>query len=221
MTTNGKASLAVILGSLAGLVTMGLHPTGSEIAANIAGGGHGALNRVVHSLALLGQPLILMGALALTLRFTAQRALAVAAYIVFAWASVAIMMATTASGFIATGLLEAGVDQQGTARDVVKNALHYTGLLNQAFAKVYIAFSSLAIVLWSAAMIRESNFSRGLAGYGIISGTVFLAGILSGYLGITIHGFGSVVLGQGVWLIWMALILRRIPDRAAPFSSDV
>lgn len=221
MTTNSKASLAVILGSLAGLVTMSLHPTGGEIAANIAGGGHGTLNRIVHSLALLAQPLILMGTLALTLRFTAQRALAVAAYIVFAWASVAIMMATTASGFIATGLLEAGVNQQGTARDVVNNALHYTGLLNHAFAKVYIAFSSLAIVLWSVAMIRESDFSRGLAVYGIISGTGFLVGILSGHLGVTMHGFGSVVLGQAIWLIWMALILRRIPERSAPFSSDV
>lgn len=209
MTTDQKASIALILGPLAGLVTMALHPTGHEIAASIAGGGAGGLNTFAHSLALFGQSLILMGTLRLTLRFSTHRDLAVAGYICFAMASVAILLATVASGFIATGLLQSEAEREGPSRDAISSALHYTSLINQSFAKVYVAFSSAAIVIWSLAMARGREFSRGLAVYGIVSGIAFLAGILSGLLPLDIHGFGSVVLGQAVWLIWAAMVLRR------------
>ncbi|MBA3404213.1 MAG: hypothetical protein H0U13_05895 [Gemmatimonadaceae bacterium] len=112
MTTNQKASLAIIAGTLCGFVTMTLHPTGHDVIQSVTGGGKGSLNVMVHSLALLGQPLIVMGTLALTLQFRTERALAVGAFVFFAWASAAIMIAATASGFIATALLEATVREQ-------------------------------------------------------------------------------------------------------------
>jgi len=210
MTTNRKASLALILGSLAGLVTMTLHPTSRDVLASLAGGGHGNLNKGVHALALLAQPLILMGTLVMTLRFTKQRDLAVAAYVLFAWASIAIMMATAASGFIATEVLATGVNQRATP-DAVRSALQYTGILNRTFASVYIFFGSLAIMVWSVAMLRANEFSRALAVYGLISGLVsILVGANS--LGRTIHGFAIVVVSQGVWFLWVAFILRRLPQ---------
>lgn len=212
MTTSNKASLAIIAGCVAGLVTMGLHPTGSEIAADV--GGHGALNRFVHSLALLGQALILMGTLALTLGFTAQRATAVAAYILFGWASIAVMMATAASGFIATGLIEAGVGQEGVALDAINSAMRYTFMINGAFSNIYVAFSSMAVAVWSIAILREKVFPRALGIYGIVTGAGFLAALLTGNLGHTIHSFGSFVLGQAIWLIWAAVRLRTTTDRA-------
>jgi len=209
MTTNSKASLALIIGTLAGLVTMSVHPTGRELAADLAGGGHGVLNIVAHSVALLAQPLILMGLLVLTLRLTAQRDIAIAAYILFAWASVAIMLAATASGLIATSVLAADVQRQHVTPGAAISALQYTGLLNRAFAKVYVAFSSLAIVLWSVAMLRTGHVWRGLGTYGVVGGLAMLAGIMSGHLGVGIHGFGAVVLSQGIWLVWTAALLRR------------
>lgn len=211
MTTNTKAAIAIVAGCLSGLVTMGLHPTGNEIAADVGGGGQALLNRFVHSLALLGQPLVLMGTLALTLRFTTHRALAVGAYILFAWASVAVMMATAASGFIATELIEARARETGAALDAINSALSYTFRVNGAFSNIFIVFSFLAILIWSVAMIRERMFSRALAFFGIISGTGFLVAILTGNLGHNIHSFGSVVLAQAIWLIWAAILLRRMP----------
>lgn len=206
MTTNWKPSLALVLGSLAGLVTMAFHPTGAEVTASLAGGGGATLNKAVHSLALLSQPLMLMGTLALTLRLTVQRDLAVAAFILFAWSSVAIMMATAASGFIATAVLEAGATRKLAAPDA---ALLYTGMLNHAFARIYVAFSSAAIVIWSAVILRAGDLSRPLGVYGLASGAACLTALLTGHLGVTIHGFGSVVLAQGVWFVWVAVILRR------------
>ncbi len=209
MTTNQKASLAIVAGTLCGFVTMTLHPTGHDIVQNLAGGGKGSLNVVVHSLALLGQALLLIGTLALTLSFRKERSTAVAAYILFAWASVAIMIAATASGFISGAMLSAAASEQGAARDFARAALHYTGVWNQSFTKLFVSFSSLAIIVWSVAMLREAVLSRSLAIYGLISGLVALALTLSGTLRFNIHGFGAVVLAQGIWLIWMASLLRN------------
>lgn len=210
MTTNSKASLALILGSLAGLMTMGLHPTGREVADGLAAGGGASLNQFAHSLGLIGQPLLLAGTLALTVRLATQRDTAIAAFILFAWASAAVMMATVASGFIATDVIREGASHHA-APGSVESALHYTRLLNQAFAMVYVAFSALAILLWSWAMLRSAVFPRSLGIYGCIVGAACLAGTLSGRLSLDIHGFGLVVVSQSVWYVWSALILRRMP----------
>ena len=204
MTTNSKASLAIVIGTVCGMVTMLLHPTGHDVTRSLLSGGHGSLNVFLHSIALLGQPLIVMGALALTLQFTTQRPFAVGALVLFTWASVAVMIASAASGFMATSLIESTVKEQGSARDFAYNALHYTALLNRTFSRIFVAFSSLAILVWSIAMLREELLTRALAGYGIISACAVLAWTLTGHLRFDIHGFGAVVLAQGIWFLWIA-----------------
>ena len=208
MTTNSKASLALVLGTFGGLMTMTLHPTGHDVSA----GGKAGLNIFVHSLALLSQPLILMGTLAFTLRFSKERAAAIAAYIIFAWASVAIMMATTMSGFVQTSLL-ASAGNDGPSQEITRNLSHYTALLNQSFAIIYAALSSVAIIVWSIGLLREKLFSRALALYGLIASSLLLAATMSGNLRMDIHGFGALVLAQGIWYMWLAGSLRDQDSR--------
>ena len=209
MSTDAKAGLALIVGTIAGLVTMSLHPTGHDALANAARGGHNALATAVHLLALAAQPLMLLGALALTLRLLAQRELAVGAYVVYALATVAVMVAAAASGLIAPNVLAHYAAAQGPARDAMMAGLHYTGLINQAFVKVYVAFASVAIILWSAAMLRGGGFSRALAVYGVALSAVLLGGLLAGHLRMNVHGFGVVVVGQGLWMTWTGVLLWR------------
>lgn len=218
MTTNSKASVAIVIGTLCGMVTMLLHPTGHDVTRSVVDGGHGSLNVFLHSIALLGQPLIVMGMLALTLQFTTQRALAVGAFVLFAWASVAVMIASAASGFMATSLIETTVREQGAARDVAYNALHYTGLLNRTFSRIFVAFSALAILTWSIALLREAIFSRSLAVYGIVSACAVLAMTLSGHLRFDIHGFGAVVLVQAIWCLWIA---AQLAGRGSVLTSPL
>ena len=87
--------------------------------------------------------------------------------------------------------------------------LRYTWLFNQACIKLYVAFGSAAIILWSTAMLREGGFGRALGVYSNVTGLVLLAGILTGVLGLGIHGFGAVVLAQGIWMMWVAVRLWR------------
>ena len=46
--------------------------------------------------------------------------------------------------------------------------LHYTSLLNRTFSRIFVAFSSLAILAWSIAILREQLLTSALAGYGVV-----------------------------------------------------
>ena len=207
MTTNDKAALALIIGTLSGLATMMLHPTSREVTASLAGGGDGTLNKFAHSLALFAQPLLMAGMLTFTLRFASHRDEAIGAFILFAWASIAILLATATSGFVATDVLASGINHR-IGEEAVASALHYTGLLNRAFATIYIAFSALAILVWSSAVLRARQFSRALGAYGLVASLACLA-LLPDNRGVSIHGFLAVVAMQGVWFVWVGILLRR------------
>jgi hypothetical protein len=188
---------------------MGLHPTGPDVIADAAGGGRNTLVTGVHALALAAQPLMLLGTLGLTLRLAAQRELAASAYACYALATFAIVIAAVASGFIAPSVLSHYAGATGPARDAMAGAFHYTGIINRAFARVSVGFVALAILLWSAAMLRGGELARGVALYGLALGTVLLVALLAGRLSLDVHGFGAVVLGQAIWMTWTGVLLRR------------
>src|SRR5712671_3294624 len=98
MSNDRTAAIAIFAGIVCGLFTMALHPTGRDVVHNASAGTSNALVMAVHALALIGQPLLLAGTLQLTLRL--RRDLAVGGYAFFALASVAVVVAVVASGFI-------------------------------------------------------------------------------------------------------------------------
>jgi hypothetical protein len=216
MSTDRSAALALVAGSLAGLLVMALHPTGGEVSREAAAGGSMFLVQAVHWLAIVAQPLLLAGTLALTLRLRARRAAAVAGFIFFAVAGIAVLFAGAASGIVSPGVLRGMHDAgEAGATMTVQNFLHYTFLLNQAFARIYVVLGAIAIALWSWAILGGRELPRGLALYGLLLGAALVVGMASGYLTLGIHGFGLVILGQGVWLIWAAAGLWRGGEQAA------
>jgi hypothetical protein len=212
MTTNRNAAIALLAGSLGGLVTMALHPTGRDVMRNASAGASNTLAVAVHVLALLAQPLLLAGTLALIPKLRARRDMAIAAYIFFATATVAVIIAAVASGIVAPGVVSGWAEADAPARAVMMNTLAYTGRLNQAFALVYVTFSAVAIVLWSVAALGGGELPRTLALCGILLGAGLVAGMLSGWLHLDVHGFGLVVLGEGAWMAWVAALLWRTAD---------
>lgn len=195
---------ALILGAVSGLVTMALHPTGHEVA-----GGQGARSIAVHALALFGVPLSVYGAFVLTRLLAAREALAELALSFYGAGAVALVLAATASGFIATSQI-AGMAESAGAERVVRTALlESTHDWNQAFTQIFVAASSLAIALWSIAILRTRLLSRRAAVYGLLVAGIALIALLSGHLRLDIHGFGALVLAQAVWSIALGLELRR------------
>lgn len=226
--TDRAAAAALLTGSLAGLAVMGLHPTGRDALRHAAAGVPDTRMVAVHVLGLLVQPLLLAGTLALTRRLWVRRVgvagsvagpLAVGATTYFVLASVAALAAATASGFVAPSVLRGYARADEPARTAMLAALDYTGRLNRAFARLDVLLTGVAVVLWSAAMLVDRHqggarpWSRAVAGYGVLVGLVLAAGAATGHLHLGVHGFGLVVVAQGVWMAGVAAHLWRTPAR--------
>lgn len=93
-----SAAFALVLASIVGLTAMAFHPSGQDVLRSAVGGTSSISTSTVHSLALAAPFLVLAGTLALRLRV--KRDLSIAAYIVYAVASVAEIIVGVASGFL-------------------------------------------------------------------------------------------------------------------------
>lgn len=213
MTDERKGGIALIAGAIGGLVTMALHPTGGGVLTPAQFERFAIMNVVAHSLAIASMPISFLGALALTRRLQSADRFSISALVVYAFALVAGMLAATASGFIATPL----VGGETTAATELNHALyHYTGLWNQAFARILAVSSSMAILLWSLAILRNRRLSVRVAYYGIPLGILIVLLVASGSLKLDLHGFGLVMILQGVWFISVgSLMIRAEPASAA------
>lgn len=202
---------AMIAGALMALVTMALHPTARDVAADVRG--QGALALAVHAVAIAAVPVALYGAVALTRRLTAAGGLLAELALAFqAMAAVASLVAATASGLLAPALFAQLADAsgaQGAERAVAAAVLHYNGDVNRAFARVLVAASSVAIGLWSVEIVRTRALRRGAGALGIVVAAATLLALVAGRLRLDVHGFGAVVLGQGIWLVMVGTELRR------------
>lgn len=202
---NRSAAVALVLGFVAGLATMATHPTGRDVIAQASAGGTNLFNSAVHALALLGQALLVAGCLYLTWHLRARRDLAALAFVNFAFASVTIILAGAASGFLAPMSVRGIAEADEARRAAMLAALSYTGLLNQAFAKISVLFSCVAIALWSAAILIGREMSRRLGLFGLVLGTGLVGLVWLGLLPLDIHGFGFVVIVEGTWFTSAAL----------------
>ena len=213
MRRERMGGLATIVGAAMGLVTMALHPTGHDVARDMAG--QRALAVAVHALALAGVPVVLVGLLALTRRLGAEGPLAELAIAFQGLAAMASVVAATASGLLGPGLIGAVLAAQGDERVAAAAVLRYNGAVNQAFARVLVGASSVAIGLWSLEIVRTRRLRRGTGVYGLVVALVALTALLTGTLRMDVHGFGAFVLAQGVWLVLIGLELARGRDTDA------
>lgn len=206
---------ALIAGTLGSFLTMAMHPTGSQLLADVQ---HMApVVMAVHVLALVTLPFSVFGTLGLTRRLSADGELPAAAMVSYAMASVAVMIAAIASGLLAPGLFTTLATSTGSEQQLAMAIVSYNGSINQAFAKVYVYASSSAILLWSVAIISHGRLSRGAGWLGVIVATLALLAMTIGHLRLDVHGFGAVVLTQGIWMITVGVLLIR--DHELPRTS--
>ncbi|HEU4884935.1 MAG TPA: hypothetical protein VFT45_21935 [Longimicrobium sp.] len=190
----------MIAGAVMGMTTMAFHPTG---------GGHAALALAVHALAIFATPIAFYGGWVLTRRLAAGGALPELALAFYGLSAVATLLATAASGFLASDLIAQVAASEGEARAAAAAVLHYNGASNQAYAKVLVAASSVAIGLWSVEILRTRLMRRASGIVGCVVAAITLLALFSGHLTLDVHGFGAVVLGQSIWLITVGAELRR------------
>jgi hypothetical protein len=202
MSRDAVSGAALVLGAVAGMVTMALHPAGlghegttEQLEALLR------LNVVAHGLGILSIALTFFGTLGLARRLDDGPGFAVAGLVAFGFAAFAATCAAVASGLIAPALHEQLADATDAERAAVGVVSDSSWFFNQAFARLHVVASSAAIGLWSLVILRGGALPRWLGIYGGILGPVAILALLTGNLPLNVHGFGLVVLSQAVWLV--------------------
>jgi len=214
MTDDRKSGIALIAGSVGGIITMAMHPVASpgsltpgQVARLMS------LSGAVHALAMVSIFLLFLGACGLTRRIAASDRIAFAAIVAFGFACVAMLIAPAVSGFIVPNLMQA------MARDLPANGHQWEMIIysifqiNQAFASIYSVAASLAVILWSVSALRNRGFGRGVAIYGCIIAPLVILAIGSGHVRLDVHGMAAVWLGQAIWFILVGSQLCSQPAK--------
>jgi hypothetical protein len=203
MTDEQKGGIALVAGAVGGLVTMALHPTGRDLMTPGHLASMAALAIAVHALAIASLPVSFLGALALTRRLAAPERLALplSALVVYGFALVAAMAAAAVSGLVGPRLVRELLAATPEDTQGLRLLVRFGWQLNQAFSQIFAVGSAVAIALWSVAIARTRALPRGLGVYGLILGPVIALAVLAGHLRLDVHGFGLVMLGEGIWLV--------------------
>ena len=217
MTDDRKSGIALIAGSLGGILTMAIHPTGaaSLTADQVA---HLAVaSAAAHSLAMVSFVVLFLGGCGLARSIGAPDRIAFSAIVTYGFACVAVFIATAVSGFIVPSIMRHMIlDVPATAQQwtIVIDGIFQ---INQAFARIYSVAASLAIILWSVSALRNGGLGRGVATYGCVIALLIIVGIVIGHLRLNVHAMAMVVLGQAIWsvIVGAQLYSRRPSEPAA------
>src|SRR5215472_387995 len=201
MNDNRLSAIALIAASCGMIITMAVHPTGHITQAQLEGTIRMLV--IVHTFALFLVPIQFLGAWGLSRRLAGTVRLELIGLAFYAMALIAVMSAAVADGLVAPSVFRRIVESADseTALNTWRMFSRYTFAWNQAYAQVFVAASSAAILAWSGAMWRSGRLSRGLGIYGCILSIATVAVLFSGHLVLDAHRFGAVVLGQAIWFV--------------------
>lgn len=211
MRENRLGGSAMIAGAIMGLLTMALHPGGID----------DTLRTPLHAFAMMSMPFAFYGALVLTRQLSSEGTYSELALVFYAAAMFAGVIAASASGLLLPLLGAKAATLEGPPRMMYNSLMWYNISLNQVFAKVMVGASSVAIGLWSIDMVQTARMRRRVAIYGCTIAVMVFIVLVSGWLKMDIHGFGGVVLLQGIWLILVGAELRGTPpSQATPRDAE-
>lgn len=214
-TSTRTAGIIIVVGTLASVAFMTHHPEVSSRGvqdAIVEIGAEAGLTRLIH-----GALIVVMGGYLYAFWVFADR-LALsgtdtrAGLVAYAIGTAAFIGAALISGFIVTGLAERYTTFPPDAQASFGDLVRLSGIANQALAKLGTLSVSVAIFLWSLALLRRSKLERVAGLIGVVAGLLPFLGILSGRLQLHVKGMTAVVVAFGVWylLIGVQLIRKRI-----------
>ena len=217
MTDDRKSGIALIAGSLGGILTIAIHPTGAASLTADQVAHLSVASAAAHSLAMVSFVVLFLGGCGLARSIGAPDRIAFSAIVTYGFACVAVFIATAVSGFIVPSIMRHMIlDVPATAQQwtIVIDGIFQ---INQAFARIYSVAASLAIILWSVSALRNGGLGRGVATYGCVIAPLIIVGIVIGHLRLNVHAMAMVVLGQAIWsvIVGAQLYSRRPSEPAA------
>lgn len=207
MTIERAGALALILGTVAMLGVMALHPSG--VPHNADADRVMLLGIVVHGVAIAVAPVLTFGMFALTRSIGFAKPGASLAFFFYLFGAITVMLAATMSGLVAPRLIQALTAATGADKDLLHGLLRLEWYLNQSFATLHVAFFSGALVLYALAWPDKGVLAAAIQIAGFLVGLGVFAWLVSGTLTLNVHGMGAVVVAQGAWFVLAGIGLWR------------
>lgn len=211
MTDERKSKIALIAGSLGGLLTMAIHPATSGSITPGQAGHLVALSGFAHAISIVSVVILFLGACGLARCIATADRISFTAIVIYGFACVAIVLAATVSGFIVPNIIQHMVRDVPSAARQWQMVIYGIFQINQACARIYVVAASAAIILWSVSALRNGGFGRGAAVYGCIISALIIFGIGMGHLRLDVHGMTAVWLFQAIWFIVVGFQLGSRP----------
>jgi hypothetical protein len=215
MTDNRKSGIALIAGSIGGIVTMAIHPTAGGPMTIAQVDRLAVVSGIAHGLAIASVMVLFLGAFGLARAIASVDRTAFAGIVVFGFACVAVFLAATVSGFVIPAIM------QRMARDAVNMRTWQIVIdsifqINQAFARIYSIAASIAVILWSVSILKNGGLGRSVAVYGCIISALIIVGVGIGHLRLNVHGMAAVWFGQAIWFVVAGFQLGSLPADRLP-----
>jgi hypothetical protein len=205
---------ALVLSAVALLATGMFHPTGAQILQSAEAAERvGLKDTIVHAFGLGSVWLALFGMVRLSQLLGFARLEVQAAFIAFAMACGAVMIAAIVDGILVPKLASRYFEVEEPTRGSVLELMRFCGSLASALSRFYITAVSVAVLLWSWAAWR-TRFHRVLPWVGVVVALPALVAQLLGYLHMNVWDVLVLALGQGVWMVWAGVVLMRLPEVA-------
>ena len=165
--------------------------------------------------------LMLVGFFGLTefsLRRGIRRPLIRAGLTAYAFGVVAMIMATSVSGFVTAAVAARVPATTATDLSIAGDLFILCGVLSRTMANLATVLMSAAIIAWSLDFFRRAGFERVLGVVGIIVGVWTFVALITGALQLDVHGMLLVVVLQSMWVAGVGLLLLK--DAASSHRYD-
>jgi hypothetical protein len=130
-----------------------------------------------------------------------------AALIAYAFGVVAMIIATTVSGFVTAEVAARVPATTATDLSVAGGLFILCGMLSRAAANLATVLMSAAIVTWSVDLFRRPWFERVLGVVGAVIGAWTVVELVTGTLRLDVHGMLLVVVLQSMWAAGVGILM--------------
>ena len=198
-----KGGFALITGAAFLIVTMMLHPQSGDLQhikeiRNI--------NMVAHALAILSVPILMFG-LTFIHDYLNKSSISLLAFILQGFSFVAVIIAAAINGLALPLFIDQIPQDPEHQSEPWYLILKYGWSLNQAFDLIYTAGTSLALALWSFAILKTHHHLRYFGFAGVVLAFAILASMMGGFNYTNLHGLRIFV---ALWVLWILVIGIRM-----------
>jgi hypothetical protein len=217
MNDNRLGAIALIAGTLWGLITLIAHPGGVSLHNLTPAQFEKLVTMIigVHVVAMAGLPFLCAGGLTFSRHIRSTSRLEWMAFIIFSFGLAATMIAVTVSGLVAPEIFrQLRASAEDSNQWVI--VMMYSHIVNQSFARISAITYSIAIVLWSLTIIRRCGRYFVIGIYGLFAGLGVLFGLWIDAIDLELRGFRVITLSQAIWFIGAAILLWRCTADLSP-----